>query len=203
MSDKEIKIPPFVQDYLNEVNGKGFADFVKLSAEYQKEMEGYPEKYATQSANLKDYNRRNGYNKTLNYEDGQSEIDNRFKQRAYQTAKQHGFTGPDPNQPSDKAFTKQGEKFQSMMDQVRQRQSEPKTKQQSEEAREKKNIHTIKDQPSYQQNQPSVTFDSKKQEQSSPTSQQSREQQRAEFLAEIKQTRNQQSQRQQDNQPDT
>lgn len=199
--DNEEKIPPFVQDYLNKMEYEGYPDFVKLTREYHKEREDYPGKFALQSKHLNDHNRTTGQNKSLNYQDGLDRIDTDFKKKAYQTAKQHGYTGPDPNQPSDKDFTKQGEKFNNMIDQARQRQQQQKReseqKQEEVKAPEKKNIEALKQQQPYQQNQPKVEFKGIEQEQSA-----GREQQRAAFLEEIKATRDQQTQRQQDQQPE-
>jgi len=205
-NEKEIIIPPFVQDYIDKVDGKGLNDFVKVSAEYQKEKEDYPAKYATQSAHLKDHNRAAGTNKILNYNDGLKDIETRYNKRAYQTAKQHGYTGPDPNQPSDKEFTKQGEKFQGMIDQAKERQQEKATQDEQEketsQGQEKKNTETLKAQQPYQQNQPKVEFKEMEQQEPSGKEEQSREQQRAAFLEQIKQTREQQTQRQQGQQPE-
>lgn len=116
MNDETEKIPPFVQDYLDKMEYEGYADFVKLSRDFHMEREEYPGKHATQSAYLNDFNRTTGQNKKLDYDEGLKAIDTRFKQRAYSVAKQHGYKGPDPNQPSDKEFTKQGEKFMGMID---------------------------------------------------------------------------------------
>ncbi|MEO7881293.1 hypothetical protein [Mucilaginibacter sp.] len=194
MKDREVIIPPFVQDYIDKVDGNGLKDFAKISAEYQKEKEDYPGKYAEQSAHLRDHNRRTGHNKTLNYENGMKDIETRYTQRAYQTAKQHGYTGPDPHQPSDKEFTKQGEKFQGMIDHAQQQTKQPEQKQEDAPSHEKKNIEALKEQQSYKQNAAKVEFKGE--------DQQSQEQKRAAFLEQIKQTRDQQTQRQHDQQPE-
>ncbi|MEO6520336.1 MAG: hypothetical protein ABIN91_01555 [Mucilaginibacter sp.] len=205
MTTDEEKIPPFVQDYLNKMEYEGYSDFVKLTREYHKEREEYPGKYATQSAYLNNFNRTTGKNHQLNYEDGLKSIDTRYKQLAYATAKQHGFKGPDPNQPSDKEFTKQGEKFQSMIDNAKQHQQEQaaerEQKQTTEQSHEKKNIETLKAQHPYSQEKPKVDFKDMEQ-QSSGTGEQSQEQQRAAFLAQVKATRGQQTQHDPDKQPE-
>ncbi|RKR81989.1 hypothetical protein BDD43_2153 [Mucilaginibacter gracilis] len=200
MNDKEEKIPLFVKDYLNKMEYEGYPDFVKLSRDYFKEREDYPGKYAEQAAHLNDHNRRTGQNRQLNYEDGLKGIDTRYKQSAYQTAKQHGYKGPDPNKPSDKQFTKQGEKFQGMIDNVRKRQTEREQNQEALRSHEKKNIETLKAQNPYKQEAPKVEF--KDMEQPSGTKQQSKEQQRAAFLEQVKKTREQQTQIQPGKQPE-
>jgi hypothetical protein len=200
MTNDNEKIPPFIQDYLNKMDHEGYADFVKLSRAYHKEREDYPGKHAVQSKYLNDYNRTTGKNKTLNYEDGLNRIDADFKKEAYATAKQHGYTGPDPNQPSDKDFTKQGEKFQSMIDHAKQRQHQQEQKPEATKGHEKKNIETLKEQKPYQQNPPKVEF--KGMEQPSGTEQQSRDQQRTAFLEQIKKSREQQIPSQQNKQPE-
>lgn len=124
MKDEEENIPLFVQDYLDKMDYEGYADFVKLSRDYHKEREEYPGKYAEQAIYLNDFNRRTGQNRQLNYDDGLKEIDIRHQQKAYDTAKQHGFKGADPNQPMDDDFTKQGEKFQGMIEEVKDREQQ-------------------------------------------------------------------------------
>lgn len=120
MKDEE-NIPPFIQDYLDKMDYEGYADFVKLSRDYHKEREEYPGKYAQQAIYHNDFNRLTGQNRQLNYDDGLKEIETRHHQKAYNTAKQHGFKGADPNQQMDKDFTKRGEKFQGMIDEVKDR----------------------------------------------------------------------------------
>lgn len=199
MNNHEEKIPPFVQDYLDKMEYEGYPDFVNLSRKYHKEREEYPGKHAVQSAQLNNLNRTTDNNKSLNYEDGLTRIDLNYKKEAFETAKKHGYKGPDPNQPSDKEFTKQGEKFNGMIEQSKQRQQE-QTKQigqqqEATESHEKKNIDTLKEQQPYQQNKPTVEF--KGIEQPSGTDEQNREQQRAAFLEQVKKIRDVQTQRQQ------
>ncbi|PWK72557.1 hypothetical protein LX99_04416 [Mucilaginibacter oryzae] len=193
MKDNEIKIPPFVQEYIDKLDGEGFADFVKISAQYQKEKEDYPGKFAEQSAHLNEHNRRTGQNRKLDYGDGLSRIDADYQKKAYQTAKQHGYKGPDPFQPADKDFTKQGKKFETMIDQARQRQQDQarQAQQQQENAQrqEKQSVETLKSQPSYQQNKPKVEFDDV-------------DQRRTAFLAQLKHTREQQTGCQHDKEPE-
>lgn len=162
MNDDKENIPPFIQDYLDKMEYEGYPDFVKLSREYHKEREDYPGKFAEQSTNLNQGNRTFGDKKSLNWNDGLESIDSKYKGMAYDTAKQHGFKGADPNAPTDKDFTQQGEKFNDMIDQAKRRQQE--------------------------------------QQHSFGNEIQSREQQRAAFLEKIKQTKEQITQRQKDNQ---
>ena len=70
---------------------------------------------------MNDYNRSTGNNRQLDYNAGLKEIDAKHQKEAYKVAKQHGYEGADPNQPMDKDFTKQGEKFQGMIDEVKDR----------------------------------------------------------------------------------
>ncbi len=151
---------------------------------------------------MNDFNRASGQNRKLNYDDGLKEINNRYSQRAYDIAKQHGYKGYDPNQPSDKEFTKQGEKFNDMIDHARQRQQEqpkqPEQKQETSQDKEAEDISSKKTQEPYRQNPPKVEF--KGMEQPTNKEQQSQEQKRAEFLEQIKKTREQQTQQQQDKQ---
>lgn len=204
MKDEEEKIPPFIQDYLNKMDHEGYLDFVKLSRGYHQAREDYPGKFATQAVHLKDFNRATGQKRELNYDDGLKRIDADFKREAYKTARQHGYTGPDPNQPSDKEFTKQGEKFLGMIDHAKQRQQEqtqrPEQKQHSDQSHEKKNVEALNEKQPYQQNQAKVEFKGVQQKEGSGTEQQGREQQRAAFLQKIEKTREQQPSRQQDKQ---
>lgn len=192
MKDETEKIPPFIQDYLNKMEYEGYADFVKLSRDFNKEREDYPGRYATQSAHLKDFNIRTGKNHHLDYEDGLKRIDVNFKKKAYDTAIKHGFKGPDPNKPNDKEFTKQGEKFQVMIDkskqQVHQHMKLPEQKQETSRTLDDNNIDKIKEQKPYQQNQPNIEFNEVK-EKPINKEQESLEQQRAAFLEKIKKTR--------------
>jgi len=164
MKDETI-IPPFVQDYIDKLGGDGFSDFAKNCSDYQKAKQEYPGKFAMQSAHLQEFNRVRGQNKQLNYEEGLQRINAEFRKNVYQTAKKHGYKGPDPNQPSDKEFTKQGEKFQSMINNAKERKNQPEKEQQ-------------------QQASASEPLD--------------REKLRAEFLEKMKQTKEQISQRQHD-----
>lgn len=177
MSEEE-KIPPFVQDYLDKMDYEDYADFVKLSRDYYQQREEYPGKYATQSAYLNNYNRTAGKNHQLDYDKGLSQIDADYRREAYRLAKQHGFTGPDPNQPSDKEFTKQGEKFQGMIDRAKERQQE-----QTRQPEPKQSSDNVQQKPS-------------------STGQEDREQQRAAFLEKVKQTRELQMQWQQNKEPE-
>jgi hypothetical protein len=195
MNGNDEKIPPFIQYYLDKMDYEGYTDFIKLYREYQKQKEDYPGIYAVQAAQLENYNRTTGTKHTLNFDKGMERIEANFRKQAYDLAKKLGYEGADPNQPSDKAFTKQGEKFQSMIDDVKQRQQQaPQPEQKPEDAanHEKKNIETVKEQKPYQQQLPKVEF---KTEQPSGTEQPNREELRAAFLEKIKQTRERQQQR--------
>lgn len=207
MTSDHEKIPPFMQGYLDRMNHEGYVDFVKLSRGYRKEREEYPGKYATQSAHLNEFNRAIGQNRKLDYEDGLKRIDVGYRKKAYEIAKQHGYTGPDPNQPSDKEFTRQGGKFQNMIDQARERQQaqteqsgQPQQNQEAAAGEETENIDKLKDQRPYQQNPPKVEFKGMEQQELSGNEPDSREQQRAAFLEQVKKTREQQVERQPDKQ---
>lgn len=130
--NEEIIVPPFVYDYIDKVDGNGLNDFIKNCSDYQKAKKVYPEKFAMQSAHLQEFNRIRGQNKQLNYDEGLQRIDTEFRKNIYETAKKHGYKGPDPNQPSDKDFTKQGEKFQEMINEVKERKNQPEKQQQQQ-----------------------------------------------------------------------
>ncbi|OJW12500.1 hypothetical protein [Mucilaginibacter sp. 44-25] len=198
MSNSEIKIPAFVQDYLTKLDGDGFKDFAKIAGDYQKEREEYPGKFAQQSAHLNNHNRITGQNKKLDYEQGLKGIDEKYQQKAYQVAKQHGYTGPNPNAPSDKDFTRQGQKFKSMIDQARKAQRESDhpspDKPQGTKSQEKKSPEQQKGQQSYNQTKANVNFKGVQQGQAASVEEKNREQQRAAFLEKTKQAREQNSQ---------
>lgn len=121
MEDNEENIPPFVQDYLDKMDYEGYGDFVKLSRDYNREKMEYPARFAQQSANLQRHNQIAGTAKTLNYDNGLKEIEAKFQKEAYQTAKQHGFKGRDPNEPTYGEFDDKGDKFNTMIDRAKQR----------------------------------------------------------------------------------